>query len=202
MNNAKNIKIIAAALLIPFLFLTGCGGSKPEEELSDPTVSSVQASAPSETKIPGEARENIVTIGLISRAHGSKEIKKDAEQFNLAQSQYTVEIAEYDSYDAFITDIVRRQGADIFSLWDLPAEMLTQKGVLEDLTPYFAESDIVRQEDIAAAVWRAGTVEGKMTCLIPSFAFEAIVTEKGHTQNGGWRLEDYLALAEKYPGGM
>lgn len=143
--------------------------------------------------------ENVITLGVMTRYN--HEILEMAARFNEEQSQYKVKLVQY-GYDSFIINIMRGQGPDIFSLSDLPVDVLAKKDILEDLAPYFAASDVVHQENIVDAVWKAGTNGGKMTRLIPSFAFEGIIVEKGHTNNGGWTVSDYLALAEKYPEGM
>lgn len=78
---------------------------------------------------------------------------------------------------------------------------LAEKGVVEDLTPYFESSDVVKKEDIVGSIWRAGSIGTGMYYVIPRFYPKIMLVEKGYTDNGVWSVEDYLALAEKYPEG-
>lgn len=147
-----------------------------------------------------ENDENVIVLGCTWPFY--KEILKFAEMFNDAQSQYKVKVKGYGDLTDFVTDLLRGKGADLFSVYDLPVETLTKMGILEDLTPYSEASDVGRRENIVNAVWEAGTVGGQLSLLIPAFYFEGMIVEKGHTDNGGWTMEDYLALAEQYPEGM
>jgi len=218
MERKKSIPKLLSFFLFFCIFLSGCNdnpqqpsGSSSQPDILDTGSSRQDASlsgssqlsssdVKTENHIPDENAENVILIGLFRHAYD--DINKMAAQFNQDQSQYKVELKQYDNYTAFITDILRRQGADIFSLWEMPVEALTQKGILEDLTPYFASSDVVKKEDLVSPIWKAGTIGDKMSCLIPSFTFEGIIVEKGHTQNGGWTVADYFELAGEYPEGM
>lgn len=94
------------------------------------------------------------------------------------------------------------KGADIFSLRKLPFELFADKGVLEDLTPYFEESESISRDLVLDCVWNAGTVDGQYVGVIPKFLPYGYLVEKGVAENGGWTLEDYFSLADKYPTSM
>ena len=143
--------------------------------------------------------ENVIVLGFVTR-NKEEALMEAAARFNEEQAKYKVKLVTY-GYDDFMINIMRGKGPDIFSMRGLSAEVLAKNGLMEDLASYFASSDVVRQEDIINSIWEAGSVGGKMLCLIPSFYFEGIVVEKGHADNGGWTVTDYLALAEKYPEG-
>lgn len=219
--------LINSLLLAVSLCITGCGVKMPENggdgthEGESVVYSSEDAGGQSEATDKGGTSlgngtendfpsngiietlgENDIAIGIIRNAHGWKSIKEDADAFNAAQSEYKAVVVEYETYDSMMMDVVRRQGADIFSLWGMPVEMLAEKGVLENLAPYFEGSEEVSVEDLATAVSRACTMDGKLMCMIPSFAFQAILAPKGVTDNGKWTLEEYVAFAEANPGGM
>lgn len=211
---------LLSAILLFCLLLSGCGASKrpfdgtpnpdtsgqPSGESPRPDASDQWPGMP--TPIPSAMKsandaldakdENVIVLGVVTR--NNDEIMKMIVRFQETQSQYKVKLVQY-GYEDFVYSIMRGQGPDIFSLRDLPVDVLAGKGMVEDLTPYFASSGVVHKEDIIRSVWEACSIGGKMSCLIPSFNFEGIIVEKGHTQNGGWTVADYLALAEKYPEG-
>lgn len=213
----KILPKLLAVVLLPCLLLCGCGDTSNKESGSSlqPEISKTDnppqvtpeykgyPTVPPVTQTANDAldanAENVITLGVITRYND--EIMKMTTRFNEEQTQYKVKVVQY-GYDDFIMDIMRKQGPDIFSMYDLAVDILAQKGILEDLTPYFVSSDVVNQEDILGSVWEAGTIGGKMVRLIPYFDFEGILVEKGYTNNGGWTVEDYFALAQKYPEGM
>lgn len=225
----KFLSTLLSFVLLFCLLLGGCGGnsgrvSGNEGDSTKESDSGSQQSSPETSKPPivstdslfqtpspnpnlqtvnnalDENDENVIVLG--NTGYFYKEILRLAEMFNDAQSQYKVKVRGYGDLTDFVTDILRGKGVDLFSVYDLPVETLTKMGILEDLTPYFEASDVARRENIVNAVWEAGTVRGQLSFLIPAFCFEGMIVEKGHTDNGGWTMEDYLALAEQYPEGM
>ena len=139
-----------------------------------------------------------VSLGIYYNFY-SPSLKRTVENFNLSQDAYWLEIKEYDSYNNVLMDIMRGTGADIFYLKNMPFELFADKGVLEDLTPYFAGSKVICKEQIFTSVWRAGSVNDKYVGVIPGFNLQFYLVEKGVATNGEWTLEDYFALGEKYP---
>lgn len=191
------------------------GGTEPTQPTSpNPTNQLTQTNQPSqinpedmhpvpmpEQYVP-EGRE-IVTLGTFGKVYSTSPMYKAVELFNQAQEKYFVQIEIYYNLERFLIDIVRKQGTDLYNLyWGVSADDLAQKGVLEDLTPYFESSAVVSREDIVDAVWRAGSVDDKLYFLIPCFQCAGILVEKGYTKEGAWSGKDYIELGKKYPGSM
>lgn len=204
MKKGKLLARLAAAVLFCCLLLSGCGegaeeskqsGSVPQQSSSvsvPQTGSSVPASQPGNEEDP-EVDENTIVIGGWTE---DRNLEKMAQRFNQEQSRYKVVVRKIDN---FVLELMRKKGPDLIDLTNCPVEEFARKGVLEELTPYFNNSSEVQLDDLLEDIKRLGTVDGKLTSLILSFSFQGIVVEKGHTQNGGWTLEDYIALAEQYP---
>ena len=149
-----------------------------------------------------EGRET-VTLGTFGEVTGVSSIYKAVDAFNHAQEKYFVWIEIYYNYDRFLLDIARKQGTDLYSLYQgVSADTLVKQGILEDLTPYFESSEVVSREDIVDAVWRAGSVDDKLYFLIPCFRSSGILVEKGYAKEGAWSGRDYIDLGMKYPGHM
>ena len=189
------------------VFLAACGKENPE--LSDSqkayTIASDEstdlATALNEDPYAEikASREEIITIGSMAPKSWAQ---RPVDAFNQSQDKYWLEIMHYDSLDALLMDISRMQGPDIFYLLNVNADMMAQKGVLEDLTPYFENSEEVSKEKIVPAIWRAGSVGEGEYFVIPRFFSQFYLVEKGYTDNGVWTTGDFFALAEKYPEGM
>lgn len=205
-------------LLLGFcLFITACGheneGEKRiEEQLSKTEQSSGQLGgmtieeinewlginageleAPEYEEVP----ENVILVAAMAKNY--QDINEIINAFNKSQSEYRAEIKKYEERDAMLLDLVRGKGCDVLVLTSAYLTILSDKGALEDLTPYFEDSAAVSSEELFASILDAGTVGGRMTGVIPGFYVQAILVEKGYTDNGGWTLDEYLALMDKYP---
>lgn len=144
-----------------------------------------------------EVPENVLLLGALNDDY--EMIHRLIASFNQAQSDYKVEVRKYGSRDDMFLDLVRGQGCDLLFLKPLYLKTLAGKGGLEDLTPYLDKSGKVDREDLFDAVLEAGTADGKLAGLMSGFSVEAILVEKGYTEDGGWTIEEYLALMDKYP---
>ncbi len=148
---------------------------------------------PSKEEIP----DNVLLIGAMVRDY--QYINNQINAFNLAQNDYTVQVQRYESADAMLLDLVRGQGCDLLALTPGYLETLSDKGSLEDLAPYLEGSGKVNREDLFEGVLEAGTAGGKLMGILPGFKVNAILAEKGSTKDGGWTVEEYLALIDRYP---
>lgn len=144
-----------------------------------------------------EVPENVVLLGALSADY--QYIYRQVNGFNQAQDDYNVKVQRYESTDAMFLDLVRGQGCDLLALSPTDLKVLADRKGLEDLAPYLEKSEKVSREDLFDAVVEAGTAGGKLAGILPGFTVEAILVEKGSTEDGGWTIEEYLALMDKYP---
>ncbi len=144
-----------------------------------------------------EVPENVVLLGALSADY--QYISGKVNGFNQAQDDYNVKVQKYESIDAMFLDLVRGQGCDLLALSPTDLKVLADRKGLEDLAPYLEKSEKVSREDLFDAVVEAGSVGGKLAGILPGFTVEAILVEKGSTEDGGWTVEEYLSLMDKYP---
>lgn len=144
-----------------------------------------------------------ITVGVAIPNVGK--LKELAAGFNESNTAYQIEIVGYehkpDGLDELYKQLLKGEGPDIFELHNLELSMdiLADKGILEDLTPWFGQSGTVGIEDILPRVIEAGTRQGKLVALIPAFSIGALAVEQGHTTNYGWTPEEFLAYAAGHP---
>lgn len=228
MGKEKIFKTAITCILIGSLCLSGCGVGTPDQDTETKNSEAVESGADSTQPIPSsqptpspqpatpeeynrapmplqyipEGRE-VVTLGTFGSVRISSPMYKSVNAFNQAQEKYFVSIEVYSSLTRFFTDIVRKQGTDLYDLdVGTGVDVLVNKGVLEDLTPYFESSGAVGRDDILDTVWRAGSVDDKLYFLIPCFQCNGILVEKSYTKEGAWSGRDFLELGKKYPGSM
>ena len=90
---------------------------------------------------PGETDgKEIVTLGVTFRANS--ELLDMVNAYNEQSEDYYVQILVYEReiVSQYRMDLVMGKGTDLYELSAMSMEQLTQLGVLEDLSPYFAES--------------------------------------------------------------
>lgn len=119
-------------------------------------------------------------------------------EFIRRNPEYDVELATYDmGWTEFSLELLKGDGPDLISLDCLDVETLTNLGVLEDLTPYLAASEKVKETDLLPCVRRAMSVQGQMVRVPDQIIVSGMMVKAGTTRNGAWTAEEYLALGEQ-----
>ena len=120
-----------------------------------------------------------------------------AADFNKYNQQYQVEIRQYSSSQEMYMELLKGEGPDGFQMTH--SSTLASKGVLEDLSPYFAKSSVVQETDLLPSVRNAGSKDGKLLYLFTQFSLRGLIVRQGVADNGVWTPEEYLGLGEQYP---
>ncbi len=141
-----------------------------------------------------------ITLGV---SYGSRPALNDmVDGFNRTHLEYEVKVKEYESAESFALDLVLNHSEvpDLLDISWLNKEMLAGKGLLEDLAPYFKDSDVVRQEDILEAVWDACEEDGRVDSVIPAFSVRSLISSAQTLPPGeGWSYDQFFGLADDYP---
>lgn len=216
----KNVKILAVVLLLAGgLCLCACGGQgkdpvkpsagdsqqgQPGGEETDPgtewedPIKQIEDSIPKldesgEEEIP----ENVITVGAIMGDYMG--ISKPVNAFNQAQSDYQVQVKTYETTDAIFLDLALGKGCDLLVVSPQYLTILADKKGLEDLSSYLDRSEKVNREDLFDVALEVGTAGGRWVGVLPGFTVSATLVEKGYTEDGGWTIEQYLALMDRNP---
>ncbi|MBR1865285.1 MAG: extracellular solute-binding protein, partial [Lachnospiraceae bacterium] len=130
--------------------------------------------------------------------------KRAAMEFNQKNKDYKIEFKDYtdeeDPSAKMLTDIMAGNVPDIISISILPisAEQCVEKGLLEDLTPYYEKDPLVQMDDIIHSVWEAMKIDGKLYYVTPYFSIKSIVGKTKDVGTGsGWTLDELKALLDK-----
>ncbi|MBQ8279322.1 MAG: extracellular solute-binding protein [Roseburia sp.] len=129
------------------------------------------------------------------------DVEKWVDQFNRNNRQYIVEIKEYESTDELVQAFLfgKDEIPDILDISVTSSSMLDNKGILEDLEPYFKKSNVVNKEDILEPIWDMCKEDGKVTSIITQFYFQTCVTSLDTISEDGWTIEEFFSLEDKYP---
>lgn len=138
-----------------------------------------------------------LVLGTVSRSG----VEDSVRRFNRSSREYYVEIREYDGLntpggnplEAMMFD---PEGIpDILEVRFLQKEILTGKGLLEDLNPYLQESGL--QEELLETVLQADTANGSLTALTTRFWISTLGTTAEGVDGTGWSVDTFLTLAEQ-----
>lgn len=147
------------------------------------------------------AEKQTITLGVPGGMDFIKtELEEMASAFNRESELYEIVVEGYDSYLDLQQKLVKGEGPDLIHLYSIDITVLADKGVLEDLSPYFAESSVVKEEDLLPSIQRVGTVRGSMRCVLPDFQVSSFLVKEDGIEGSGWNVDQFLTMGESHPG--
>lgn len=153
------------------------------------------------TKVDPSVIENKQTITYAT--YGVTDVlTRAAREFNKENKDYRIEFKEYNSdggedYTRMRADIAAGKVPDIINIsyLGLSLEQCVEKGLLEDLTPYYENDSEVSIEDLIPAVSEAMKIDGKFYYLAPYFSINTVVGKTRNVGTGtGWTFDELKAL--------
>lgn len=133
----------------------------------------------------------------------SDEIKTAASTFNRKNRQYQIEFKEYGSIEKMNVDIIAGNITDIIDLKYQPMEQYVEKGILEDLTPYFDSDPELSETDIIDSVRQAMLIDDKLYFVSPKFGVDTIVAKVKDVGNRtGWTFEEMDSFLNEQDDGI
>lgn len=137
--------------------------------------------------------KTIITYGGL---YISDDIKLAASTFNRASREYQIEFKEYSNIEKMNTDIIAGKIPDIIDLNYQPLEEYVEKGILEDLTPYFDKDSELSTTDMIDSVRESMQINGKLYFVSPEFGVDTIIArvkDVGNRTNWTFdELKDFL----------
>lgn len=138
-----------------------------------------------------------VVLGTLEWAEVDSWISK----FNRNNREYEVVVKAYEDEEALVQAFLFGQDEipDILDISVTSSAMLENKGILEDLEPYFKKSDVVNKNDILEQIWDMCKTDGKVTSMMTCFSFQSCVTTAENLSEDGWTIDEFFTLEEQYP---
>ncbi|PXV86723.1 carbohydrate ABC transporter substrate-binding protein (CUT1 family) [Lachnotalea glycerini] len=150
-------------------------------------------------------QKTIITYGTV---YMSSRVRSEIINFNKTNEKYRIQPKEYgsDDYEAGMaqmnSDIVSGNSPDIIDLSSGSTNLYIEKGVLEDLYPYFDNDTELKKEDYVENVLKAYERDGKLYAILPSFSLSTIIGKTADVgDKQGWTLDDMIALVNSKPEG-
>lgn len=156
------------------------------------------AKGKTETEIEIAAEKE--TIVICGDRTGDIELAKTVGKFNATNEKYHVEIRDYDD-DRLMAEMITGKGPDLIPLERIGISMSADRGLVEDLNRYLKTSKILSRDMLNERVLELYTVDGKLTCIPPSFYIKTLFGKKSELGTGcGWTMEEFLDYVEKHRG--
>lgn len=140
------------------------------------------------------------TVLVLGTLTNGEWIQAVANYYNGISNDYRVEVKSYFENEIQLQlDLVSGQGPDILDTTGLDVSQLEAKGLIEDLTPYLAKDEDLKDVEFFDSVCKANTVNGKLICLPPYFQIETLYARVSEFGNiGGLTIEAmYECIKEK-----
>ena len=146
-----------------------------------------------------------LTLATYSSDYALKDMLEVVRKFNGLSPEYRIDVVNYATYDDGETsdagllrlnvDILSGNTPDIYDLSCLDVLSLSNKGLLEDLKPWFEGSEEVRLDQLTESVVRALTYKGALYSLVPAYRVTTMYGSSTLTNPDTWSVETFLDLA-------
>ena len=140
-----------------------------------------------------------ITLGCMRGVDDN--LQRSAIAFNEENESYQIDFVDYSQYEDPYTkinvDITTGKAPDIIDLSYLPVRQYAEKGVLEDLTPYYENDDDIGIELLIPSVAKAMQIDGAYYYVSPGFAINTLVAAADDVGGKtGWTFDDMQTLLE------
>lgn len=158
---------------------------------------------------PGKDERTILTMSSIQP---DESVVEAVAQFNKSSQKYKVELTQYfssyeevsdedldNAIEKFNLDITSGNIPDIIDLSNMPIEIYTKKGILEDLYSYINTDPDINMEDYFENILDAFSIDGRLPyvtngVMIATFFADSRILGT----EAGWTYDDVLSLLEQY----
>lgn len=151
-----------------------------------------------------------ITVGVLYLNNG---LKEDILRYNETHNDTRIVVKEYyrdneenyaDARAKFHADIVSGNCPDIIDFGPANADInqYIEKGLIEDLTPYFLKDEEINIEDFVQSVVEAYKVNGKLYVLPEAFLISGFFGASSVVgDDSGWTLEEFIEVIKKFEKG-
>ena len=146
------------------------------------------------SEILGE--KSVITVGLFGYNLGH--ISENVVEFNKNNKEYMIEFKHYNDDEKMAVDIIAGNVPDIIIIPPNYRDIFIEKGILEDLLPFYDKDPDIGTEDIIPSLLEAMKVEDKLYYVAPYCRIDtAVGSSKVVGTETGWTFEDMLSILKK-----
>lgn len=135
------------------------------------------------------------------------QVNIDIQNFNINNSDYTIEIIDYCKDSDYTTgtnrlkaELAANTGPDIIEGGLFFWKELVEKGVLEDLNPYMEKDKELNREDYLENVLKAFETDGKLWVMPSMFNVLSLIAKTSDVgERPGWTIEECMDYIDSQP---
>ncbi len=135
-----------------------------------------------------------VTLATDIEANTTKML---VQRYNRHSREYRVEIVPTKDSNALQMQLLRGEGADLMEVGRIYKGDLARQGAFEDLSPYYENSTVVREEDILDPIREACTIGGKNVTVIPAFEIDTMRARGDFVTSDEWTVWKFLEMGRE-----
>ena len=151
-----------------------------------------------------------ITVGVL---YLSSALKEDILRFNRSHDDVRISVKEYyrdneenyaEARAEFNSDILSGNCPDIIDFGPINADInqYIEKGLIDELTPYFEKDEEISIEDFIPSVVEACKVNGKLYVLPEAFSLKGFFGASSVVgEESGWTLEEFMEVVNKFEKG-
>ena len=157
-----------------------------------------------------DGNQNVIKLGVLNLG---RDLEEKVLAFNKKNTGVRVEIVEYEDLDEenyneahkkgvqqLNLDITSGKGPDILDLNGIGIKQYVNKGLLEDLIPYFEKDSEISLDDLLDNVVEASKIDGKIYTLPRVFLVAGMAGATnvvGDSQE--WTTQEFIQFAKNHP---
>ncbi|MCR4648484.1 MAG: extracellular solute-binding protein [Lachnospiraceae bacterium] len=138
-------------------------------------------------KVPADQviDKEILTLGTV---YGSYSVSKQILDFNKNNEKYRIKLIDYSEFSTpddwmggskrFNSDLTSGSSPDIIVPEAYDVQNLIDKGVFTDLSPFMANGNGIKKEDLVENAQTVFARDDKLYCIYPTFSVEAVMLKK------------------------
>ncbi len=144
-------------------------------------------------------------LGYVSDSAATRQA---VAMFNRTNPDFLIQMVDYGTEDEseaairLYTELTAGTGPDIFQMDGgyMDDRAMGERGILEDLTPYLENSQVVSPQNLLPSVYQALQTEGKVYMLPTNFRLGGFITkEKWAPAGQTWTADELLRVLEEEP---
>jgi len=155
--------------------------------------------------IPDKKAISLVGVYLDS------DVAKRVVDFNKSSNEYHIQVTDYSQYASYDdwkaaytklnTELASGNVPDIIVVNTyMPFNSYINKGLIEDLNPFFDKDETINREDFLTNIFDAYSVDGKLYSIAPGISIETLVgrtSDIGEAQ--GWTMDEFISYISNLP---
>ncbi len=137
---------------------------------------------------------------IVAGDQGDVFLAKTVGKFNASNLDYEVVLQSYD-YSRMLVELMTGNGPDLIPMDTIDSKEGVRKGLIEDLSPYLANSRLLSEEQLVSKVIELKTIDGVLTSIPPTFYILTLMGRASELGNEvGWTMEEFMEYVEGHRG--